>query len=59
MSGHLPLDFYDIGLKKDDEFSLDVDINKSISLFSLKGDIELGEKKLMKKLLLSYQREIG
>ena len=56
MSGHLPLDFYDIELKKDDEFSLDVDINKSISLFSLKGDIELRGEKIDEKTAVKLSK---
>lgn len=56
MSGHLPLDFYDIELKKDDEFSLDVNINKSISLFSLKGDIELRGEEIDEKTAVKLSK---
>lgn len=56
MSNHLPLDFYDIEIKKGNEFSLDVDHNKSISLFSLKGDIEIGGEEIDEKTALKLSK---
>ncbi|ASM39518.1 pirin family protein [Campylobacter sputorum] len=44
LSKHLPLDYYDIHLKSGESFSLDVENNASIMLFTLIGEIEISNQ---------------
>lgn len=53
LSNYLPLDFYDIEIKGGDEFEIDVEKEKSISLFTLKGDIEIGGDRVYEKTAIS------
>ncbi|ASM37860.1 pirin family protein [Campylobacter sputorum] len=44
LSKYLPLDYYDIHLKSGESFSLDVENNASIMLFTLIGEIEISNQ---------------
>ncbi|MDY2919088.1 MAG: pirin family protein [Anaerococcus sp.] len=48
-SSHLPLDFYDVEIKEGKVFDLDVKEDKSITLFTLKGEIEVGDEVIDEK----------
>lgn len=46
---HLPLDYYDIHLRANEEFTIDVDNDKSIMIFTLIGDVYVGDEHIEEK----------
>lgn len=55
-SDHLPLDFYDIEIKENEEFHMDLDSDKSITLFTLKGDIKIEGEIVKEKTAISLSK---
>ena len=46
---HLPLNYYDIHLEENAEITLETEVNSSLMLFTLLGDIYIGNEKIKKK----------
>ena len=46
---HLPLDYYDIHLEPNKEFTIETDHNKSVMIFTLIGDVYVGDEHIEEK----------
>lgn len=55
-SEHLPLDFYDIEIKEGNEFKMDLVNDKAITLFTLKGDVEISGELVEEKTAISLSK---